>query len=464
MNVDKQARYRRLFIDEGRECIRQLHTALTHAKTTPGRDAWDDAFRQAHTLKGMAASLQLHVTATLAHRLEDVADRGRSRGHLSADAFDLLTAATDQIDSDIDALERGEVMEQPHAVGEQLAVWLGSDVDVAPEKALKPAASTPRTGDGPALAIHFAAGTAAIKVRAFVLLRELSACRGFLRSEPDAALLRHHDLIDNTLRIWCADAPSLAAIQAIAIAAAGVEGASIEMVAAPTTTMEPERGEDEPDRTVRVRSSLLDGLLEQVGEMLLVRARLKARAERVADPAFAELADEVDRLTRGLHSSIVLLRMTPLSFVLERLPRLVRDLARQAGKSVELTIQGGDIELDRAILDDLHGPLMHLLRNAVDHAHHGDDARRAEGKSATMQLTISAERVRDRVELHLRDDGRGIDAAAVVHRAIAQGRIDADAAAAMTTAEQLELICLPGLSTAVQVTQTSGRGVGMDVC
>jgi two-component system, chemotaxis family, sensor kinase CheA len=458
-----QARYRQLFIDEGRECIRQLHAALQRTKTTPGREPWDEAFRQAHTLKGMAASLQLNAFAALAHRLEDVADRGRSDGSLPAEAVALLVRATDQLDQDIDALEGGAPPPDDHLIGQQLAQWLSTSSSSSTSPAAVDTPVVIMTGEHQ-LKVRFAAGTA-LKVRAFVLLRELTALPGFVRSEPTADGLRQGDLPSGVLSVLFGDAASLQQGQRVASAATGVEQADVVVPVATTTPTPTEgtRNDDEPDRTVRVRSSLLDGLLEQVGEMLLVRSRLKSRAERHADPGFVELADEVDRLTRGLHSSIVLLRMTPLSFLLERLPRVVRELSHDAGKSVELTIEGGDIELDRAILDELHAPLLHLLRNAVDHAHDGDDARRAAGKSAAMRLTISAERVRDRVEIHLRDDGRGIDAAAVVGKAIAQGYIDSATAAAMTTAAQLEMICLPGLSTAAQVSQTSGRGVGMDV-
>jgi two-component system chemotaxis sensor kinase CheA len=219
----------------------------------------------------------------------------------------------------------------------------------------------------------------------------------------------------------------------------------------------------EIDRTIRVRTALLDDLIDSVGEVLLARSRLRALSARLDQPELSDLVDEVERLTRELHGRVVAARMTPLSLLAERLPRVVRDLARQQGKSVDFSMVGMDIELDRAILDELQAPLVHMVRNAVDHGHEGDEARAARGVSPTMRLVLRAARDRDRVLLTLEDDGRGMDPTALKDKALAKGLIDKARADALSDEQALELVCLPGFSTAEQVSETSGRGVGMDV-
>jgi two-component system chemotaxis sensor kinase CheA len=214
---------------------------------------------------------------------------------------------------------------------------------------------------------------------------------------------------------------------------------------------------------VRVRTALLDEFLDSVGELLLARSRMRALATRMDVPELFDLVDEVDRLTRDLNARVVAARMTPLSFMVERLPRAVRDLARQQGKQVDFHMSGTEIELDRAILDELGAPFLHMVRNAVDHAHEGSDARHNAQKPAAMRLSLAASRDRDSVLLELVDDGKGMDAARVRQRAVDRGLISRATADGLSDAAALELICLPGFSTAEAVSQTSGRGVGMDV-
>jgi two-component system chemotaxis sensor kinase CheA len=155
-------------------------------------------------------------------------------------------------------------------------------------------------------------------------------------------------------------------------------------------------------------------------------------------------------------------RMTPLALVTERLPRAARDVARRVGKQVDVEIEGAEIEIDRAILEELGDPLVHVLRNAVDHGIEPPDQRLLAGKSATGRIAVRARRDRDRVILEIADDGRGMDPARLRAAAVARGVVSAEAAAALADREVLQLACLPGISTAEAVTDVSGRGVGLD--
>jgi len=165
---------------------------------------------------------------------------------------------------------------------------------------------------------------------------------------------------------------------------------------------------------------------------------------------------------KDLHDKVMTVRMTPLALVTERLPRAARDVARKLGRQVEVEVAGAEIELDRAILEELSDPLLHLLRNAADHGIEPPHLRLLAGKPATGRITVRARRERDRVILEVADDGKGMDPARLRAAAVARGALTAEGAAALGDREALLLACLPGVSTAETVTDVSGRGVGLD--
>jgi two-component system, chemotaxis family, sensor kinase CheA len=212
---------------------------------------------------------------------------------------------------------------------------------------------------------------------------------------------------------------------------------------------------------IRIEAGRLDQLAEGIGEASVLHARLQ-QAARTADPAVAGMVDRLGTLLTELQRTILALRMVPVSEVFDRFPRLVRDAARAVGKQVDFRIEGADIELDRAILDEMIDPLVHLLRNAVDHGIEDAGTRQAAGKAERGLLLLRAERERSSVLLQVVDDGGGIDAARVVASAQAAGLLPEDAADELGDDELLRLLSQPGFSTAREVTALSGRGVGMD--
>ena len=215
--------------------------------------------------------------------------------------------------------------------------------------------------------------------------------------------------------------------------------------------------------TVRVDTRVLDDLINIVGELHITRERLE---EIGRDLESEELHTNLDRLrvlVRGFQDTIMTVRMMPLALVTDRLPRIVRDLANQSGKQVSFEVQGQAIELDRAILEELNEVLIHLVRNAIDHGVETPELRTGAGKPAKAAIQVRAGRERDWVWIRIQDDGRGMDADRIARAAVTRGLASAERVAAMQTREKLLLCCLPGVSTAEQVTDISGRGVGMDV-
>jgi two-component system chemotaxis sensor kinase CheA len=224
---------------------------------------------------------------------------------------------------------------------------------------------------------------------------------------------------------------------------------------------EPAR-KDERVNTLRINVALLDRLMNLAGELVLVRNQ----AVRVADPADAQLRQVVQRLnavTSGVQQAVMLTRMQPVSNLFGKFPRLVRDLAKQLGKQIELTTRGTEVELDKAILESLSDPLTHLIRNCCDHGIETPAERVAAGKPPQGHVLLHAHHEGGQIRIEVRDDGRGIDPDRVRRKALGQGLKTAAELAAMSTAELQALVLLPGFSTAEQVTEVSGRGVGMDV-
>jgi len=201
------------------------------------------------------------------------------------------------------------------------------------------------------------------------------------------------------------------------------------------------------------------------GELLLATARLRELGRAMPEAgrrAHEEGVDRLQAIAKDLHGRVMSARMTPLTGLSDRLPRAARDLARRTGKQVEVVVSGSEIEVDRALLDEISDPILHLLRNAVDHGIETAVERIAAGKRPTGRIEVSARRERDRVILEVSDDGRGMDPDSLRRSAVARGAIGAEEAAALPDPEALLLACLPGVSTAGQVTDVSGRGVGMD--
>ena len=216
-------------------------------------------------------------------------------------------------------------------------------------------------------------------------------------------------------------------------------------------------------QTVRVRTGVLDNLINLTGELITNKNRMANIARELGSTPLDTSVAELSRLLRELHDEVLKVRLMPFASMADRLPRVVRDLAKKSGKEVVFRITGKEIELDRGILEELSDPLLHILRNAVDHGLETPEERLASGKPPAGQITIEVAREKDLVLITLSDDGRGMDPARLVAAAIEKGLVKKEDGAKITGRQALLLICAPGFSTAQRVSDISGRGVGMDV-
>src|SRR5919107_5601610 len=225
--------------------------------------------------------------------------------------------------------------------------------------------------------------------------------------------------------------------------------------------MAAESAQQRQARHVRIDLRRLDNLMNLIGELVITRGRLQQVAAGLADPALDDTVRQTSRLIGDLQDEIMTSRLVPVWQVFDRFPRFVRDAARALGKQVSFVIEGKDIEIDRSMLDEIGDPIVHLLRNAVDHGIESPAERLAAGKPASGTLRLTAARERSAIVIRVIDDGRGINRARVLAKAKAQRLVDAGKVE-LSDDELVRLISRPGFSTAEQITDISGRGVGID--
>lgn len=231
----------------------------------------------------------------------------------------------------------------------------------------------------------------------------------------------------------------------------------------PAAAVPAERPTSEAETTVRVDTARLDEIMNMVGELVLVRNRLVRLGLNSGDEAMAKAVSNLDVVTADLQTSVMKTRMQPIKKVFGRFPRLVRDLARSLKKEINLELVGEETDLDKNLVEALADPLVHLVRNAVDHGIEGPAERESNGKSRAGRVVLSAEQEGDHILLSISDDGKGMDADLLRNKAVEKGLLDRDAADRLTETECFNLIFAPGFSTKSEISDISGRGVGMDV-
>ena len=246
-------------------------------------------------------------------------------------------------------------------------------------------------------------------------------------------------------------------------AAAPAKAAPAAAVSKPAAAAPAEKPPAEAETTVRVDTARLDEIMNMVGELVLVRNRLVRLGSNSGDEAMAKAVSNLDVVTADLQSAVMKTRMQPIKKVFGRFPRLVRDLARSLKKEINLELVGEETDLDKNLVEALADPLVHLVRNAVDHGIEMPEEREAAGKPRTGRVVLSAEQEGDHILLIISDDGKGMDANVLRAKAVEKGMLEKDAADRLSDLECYNLIFAPGFSTKTEISDVSGRGDGMDV-
>jgi two-component system chemotaxis sensor kinase CheA len=486
------------FRQEVADLLDSLESSLLDLGQTPGdRDLVDTAFRALHTIKGSGAMFGFDRVAAFAHDFETAFDLIR-KGKIDAnpDIVGVALAAKDYIRMLIDDPDGADPI-----IGEAIVEELKRFIDVpggAPAvAAAQPARPGSPTRIGWRLAIAFQSDVLRNGANPLALLDDLRAlgrCEivadldevpGLETLDPELCLIKWRvalfgdcelDAIEDVF-MFVRDEMTLevvplqaaepaprpagpeASLPPAAEAPARAPAAAIESPA-PERIEPPRRGDDKA-ATVRVQAERLDELMDRVGELVIAQARLSELAHSGTDLAIKSIAEEIERLASGLRDSTMGVRMVPMGSLFGRFRRLVHDLSSDLGKPVDFVTVGEDTELDKTMIERLADPLVHLIRNAIDHGVESPEKRAAAGKPATGRIELAAHYVGAQVLVTVRDDGAGIDIARVRAKAEDLGLIAPGAA--LGEQETYQLLFAPGFSTAATVSTLSGRGVGMDV-
>lgn len=512
-NMD-MSQYLGAFLDEAGDNLKHLDDLTLVIEKDPGNsEAIAEIFRSAHTLKGMSATMGFDRMASLTHAMEDMLDAVRKGEYsLNAGDIDLLFRALDTLQSMVDAIR---------AAGSDASVDTEELVRAIRSSTTNRGAEEPSEAENvlndelsgqeqkwvsEAAAMGFGVFEASVTLasdcllkaaRAYMVVNRLDEMGDIIKTVPPVEALEneefafdflvyvstHHkgeelkDAVNRVSEVASVEIRELSAPPPEEETApeAAVEPAAQEL--SPPTYEEREPSQKTPpaappqrkteaakkqSQTVRVDIGRLDKLMNLVGELVIGRARIERLVQEAHLREFDDPLSQLGRISGDIQELVTKLRMVPVSFIFERFPRLVRDLSKTLGKEIELVMEGQETELDRTVIDEIGEPMVHIIRNSIDHGIEKTEDRKKAGKPSKGTIKISAYQEGSGVIIEVTDDGKGIDAAKVRAKALANGIITEEESAAMSDEEVVHLIFLPGFSMAEKVTDVSGRGVGMD--
>jgi len=481
--------YLPMFLDETRENLIQLNRLLLDLEKDPyNNELLNEIFRIAHTIKGMSATMGYSNMAALTHSMENILDDLR-KDKIKADkniidllffSFDALdktleliassgTDESDIIKEAIDRFSQGSTVTDSGSGKEEKSGRF--DLNQYDMMVLKEAIE--KGFNAYKICVRLKEGTVLKSVRAYMVFKTLEDGGEIIHSEPSATDLENENFgLDFTLILVSKNGAEevrnkimqIAEIDDVEISSVSIEGAS-RIQKEDTVTGEQEssierqdiKGSSRIGQTIRIDVERLDELMNLVGELVIQRTRLAQIRE------LGNATDELARITNELQSLVMKVRMIPIEQVFNRFPRMIRDLSQELNKKVRLEIYGAETELDKTVVDAMGDPLMHLLRNAVDHGIEPPEERVKLGKPEEGLVKLSAYHEGNNIYIEVEDDGAGIDIEKVRKKAIEKGITTEDSANRMTEEDLYSLLFLPGFSTSERATDVSGRGVGMDV-
>jgi two-component system, chemotaxis family, sensor kinase CheA len=451
------SRYAALFLTESREQLGACGQALLEWERSPASvEPVVGLFRAMHTFKGMAAAMGYSNLTELAHRSETILDLLRSDPASGRDLIDLFFRVVDGLEQGVERAMAGAdaqldftpllgELDQASVAAAPTGSWAIPQV----ESPVVPAAA------GREVRVTIRSGASMKGARTLLALRKAETLGTVSGVRPPAGAFEQ-ELFDGRFRFHFSGAADDARLAA-AIESAGEIG-SIEIEAGAS-------GDEAEGATrskqIRIDLRRLDAIMNLVGELVVAKGRLSELAEPGDSPEMKAVSARIGRVASDLYGEVVQVRLTPVWQVFDRFPRVVRDLARQLGKRVRFEVEGEETQLDRAILDDIGEPLIHLLRNAVDHGIEPAEVRLKRGKPAEGLIRVTASSDRTTVLIRVADDGGGIDRGAVTAAARRAGLLP-ETTTELGDDQLLRVLSRPGLSTAKQVTDVSGRGMGMD--
>ena len=518
------SQYLGAFLDETDDNVKRLDDLLLALeKNMTDMDVINEIFRSAHTLKGMAGTMGFTNMMGLTHAMEDRLDAARKGTRpLTENDMNRLFQGLDTLQEMADSIRGGgndshiDVSEMVHDLRNE-----GPEPAAAASPAQPAESSNADSGlssqdsewvkkanseGSNAFSVHVTLSQSCLlkAARAYMVVNRLEEMGEIFKAEPPTESLEKEEFefdftvyvatpapaeevkaaIEKIGDVQSADveevkaSESTAPAPAPATAPAPAQEGETNSAQAPAQSSAPapaqasaqarpaapakKEGVKKSGQTVRVDIGRLDKLMNLVGELVISRARIERLVQEARLRQFDDTLSQLGRISGDIQELVTKLRMVPVSFTFDRFPRLIRDLCKTLNKNVELVLEGEDTELDRTVIDEIGDPMVHLIRNSMDHGIEHPDERKAIGKPEKGILKIAAYQEGSGVVIEVSDDGAGIDPERVKKKAIERGIITEDRAAIMSDDEATQIVLLPGFSMAKQITDLSGRGVGMD--
>ncbi|PTV99520.1 two-component system chemotaxis sensor kinase CheA [Halanaerobium saccharolyticum] len=489
--------YLDMFFDEAKEYVETLNNGILTLENNPGdKETIDAVFRAAHSLKGMAATMGFENLTELTHKMENMLDRVREgKLEVRTDFIDLLLQGLDNIQFLVEKIRENEG-EEPADVN--LAGFIKELANYGQQAAAK---MDNNQDDLEAKEADFSLQLSQVEkeelekrkkdkeriyhlkvvldeqdfqsVRAFMVLKKIEEIGTLFKSVPAKEEIENSEEPISELDIY---ALSWLPAEEFKEEVAEVSGADvpnfneIENLELEEESSESDEGSLHAEHkvnsfqsssTVRVDISKLDTLMNMVGELLINKTRLQSLD--IQKSKFNEIIPQLDRVTMELHHIVMQIRMVPVGVMFSRFPRMIRDLSNKMDKEIDFIMEGQETELDRSIIDELSDPLTHLLRNAIDHGIESPEARKAKGKDEEGRIELRAYQKGSEIIIEVKDDGAGIDADKIGRKAVEKGIVGEEELEQLERRDILDFVFHPGFSTASEVTDVSGRGVGMDI-
>ncbi|MCK5037602.1 MAG: chemotaxis protein CheA [Thermoplasmata archaeon] len=486
MNISK---YNESFIGEANEQLTEMNKLLLILeKDHKNIDALNDFFRVIHTLKGTSAILGHMEIQNVSHLMEDLLDKLRSKEiDFNQENIDILFEGVDTLETMIDNVAK----EKKQIHGKELISKLNASLISEAEKTADKESNTadeildlkdiifmlkPEEKKTLGAEIKKGSNTSLITIiidekcklvegRAHQIFRDLKEFGSIIRSVPDKEEI---GILEGSrsFQIIFSTSKNEEEIEDVIYQTPEVNN----IISEPIDSLSNQKVEENnrsktisAGETIRVNVQLLDALLNLVGENMINNIQINQIASQHKNKNLDVALKASNRLTEDLQHYVLQMRMVPIDHIFRLFPRMVRDMAKDGDKEINLVLEGGDIEMDRGLLDEIGDSLVHLLRNAIDHGIEPSDARMKAGKEKAGTIRLSAHRDQSYIVIDISDDGKGIDVDRLTKAAIEKGNVSEKDAEAMNVDERLSLMFLPGVTTAKEITDISGRGVGLDV-
>ncbi len=503
--------YLEIFIEESQEHLQNLNQSLLGLETNPkDLKILNEIFRVAHTLKGMAGTMGFSGVTGLTHQMENVLDAIRNgKIDVNTEIVDVLFECLDYLDNSINSIASTgkEGSQKADAIIASLNnIQNNKPVAATTAKEQKAEAKEDHIKfnqyDENVIRKALQQGMNVFKIRV-ILAKDcmLKSARSFIvfqtverygeifksipkvediedekfdneftiaivTKEPDSLIKKELESISEVVEIRIDQIEVEVEAAAPEEAMQEIRGGSAASVAA----VEEKEGNEETQnkkgkagKTVRVDIDRLDNLMNLVSELIIIKTRMEGAGGESRSQDMTEAVEYLERITTNLHDAVMKVRMVPIERVFNRFPRMVRDLSKDLGKDILLNMSGEETELDRTVIDEIGDPLIHLIRNAIDHGIEEKDVRIANNKSSTGTVYLRAYQDGNSVVIEVEDDGHGINTEKILKKAVERGLISPSAANELDEKKAIELLFKPGFSTAEKVSDLSGRGVGLDV-